>query len=111
MNRKLICVALGFASLSLGAQAANVNAEAAQALVKKNECTKCHALDKKKSGPNYKEVAKKYRGKADAEAKLYKHVTTEPIIKVEDQDEKHKVIKADNDQDIRNVIRWILSLQ
>lgn len=110
MNKRLISAAFGIASLSLGAQAA-VDVEAAKMLMKKNECTKCHSIDKKKSGTTYKEVAKKYQGKSDAEAKLYKHVTTEPIVKVDDREEKHKVIKADRDEDIRNLIRWILSLQ
>jgi cytochrome c len=51
-----------------GAQAAD--AKAAEDLLKKNACTACHAIDKKMVGPGYKEVAAKYRGQKDAEAKL-----------------------------------------
>jgi cytochrome c len=40
------------------------------ALAKKNNCTACHAIDKKVVGPAWAEVAKKYKGQADAEAKL-----------------------------------------
>ena len=43
------------------------DADAAQALLKKSDCFKCHAIDKKKDGPPFKETAKKYKGKADAE--------------------------------------------
>ena len=35
---------------------------AAEALMKKDGCTACHAIDKKLVGPAYKDVAAKYRG-------------------------------------------------
>jgi cytochrome c len=45
-----------------------------EALAKKYNCTACHALDKKMVGPAYKDVAKKYKGQADAPAKLAEKV-------------------------------------
>jgi cytochrome c len=42
----------------------------AQALMKKNNCLSCHSVEKKVVGPAYKDVAAKYKGQADAEAKL-----------------------------------------
>jgi cytochrome c len=54
------------------AQAAD--AKAAEELMKKNVCTACHAIDKKMVGPAYKDVAAKYRGQKDAEAKLVEKV-------------------------------------
>ncbi len=39
-------------------------------LAKKSNCTSCHAIDKKVVGPAWMEVSKKYKGQADAEAKL-----------------------------------------
>ncbi len=39
-------------------------------VAKKNNCTACHAIDKKVVGPAWSAVAKKYQGQADAEAKL-----------------------------------------
>ena len=33
-------------------------------------CNNCHAVDTKKMGPSYKDIAAKYKGKADAEATL-----------------------------------------
>jgi cytochrome c len=43
-------------------------------LLKANACTSCHALDKKLVGPAYKDVAAKYAGQKDAEAKLAEKV-------------------------------------
>lgn len=45
------------------------------ALLKKNNCFACHAMDKKQVGPSFKDVAAKYRGQADAEALLITKVT------------------------------------
>lgn len=45
------------------------------AVAKKNNCTACHAIDKKVVGPAWMEVAKKYKGDATAEAKLITKVS------------------------------------
>ncbi|MCO5101433.1 MAG: c-type cytochrome [Burkholderiaceae bacterium] len=47
-----------------------VTQEQALALMKKHNCSACHAVDKKLVGPSYKEVAAKYKGDPSAEAKL-----------------------------------------
>ncbi len=86
-----------------------VNTEAAEALMKKSNCFKCHSVTAKKDGPAYKSVAEKYRGKADAEEKLYVHLTTNPKIKVDGQEEQHDALKSKDEGEIRNVIRFILS--
>lgn len=39
-------------------------------LAKKNNCTACHAIDKKVVGPAWQDVANKYKGQADAADKL-----------------------------------------
>ncbi|MCX7149720.1 MAG: c-type cytochrome [Rhodocyclales bacterium] len=90
------------------AQAA-VDEEAAQALLKKSDCFKCHAIDKKKDGPSYKEVAKKYMGKADAETKLVKHITLKPMIEIDGKKEEHKAIKSSDAAEIKNAVQWILT--
>jgi cytochrome c len=89
---------------------AAVDADAAQALFKKNECTKCHALDKTKSGPALKKIAAKYLGKADASDKLIKHMTTGPKVKSEDgTEEEHKSIDSKDPVALKNLADWILS--
>lgn len=44
--------------------------DAALQLAQKNNCLACHALDKKLVGPAWIDVAKKYAGDAQAEARL-----------------------------------------
>lgn len=51
-------------------------AHASLQLATQKACIACHAVDKKLVGPSYKEVAAKYKGKKDAEAKL-----TQSILK------------------------------
>jgi cytochrome c len=82
---------------------------AAEALMKKSGCFKCHSVDKKKDGPAYKEVAAKHKGKAGAEDELYKHLTTQPMVKIEGKEEKHAKLKTDDDAQVKNVIQYILS--
>jgi len=94
---------------AVAAQAA-VDAEAAQALMKKSDCFKCHAIDKKKDGPPFKEVAKKYKGKADGQDKLVKHLTSKPMIEIDGKKEEHRDIKSKDAGEISNAVQWILSL-
>jgi cytochrome c len=82
---------------------------AAQALAKKSGCLTCHSVDKKKDAPAFKDVAAKYKGKADAEQKLYTHLTTNPKVKVDGKEEAHDSLKTKNDAEVKNVIGWILS--
>ncbi len=89
--------------------AADSDADAAQALAKKSGCLKCHAIDKKKDAPSYKEVAAKYKGKADTEDKLFKHATTNPKVKVDGKEETHDSPKTKDEKEIRNLVRWILT--
>jgi cytochrome c len=100
----------GIASLALiGTPAFALDADAAQALAKKSNCTKCHAVSAKKEGPPYKETAAKYKGKADAEQKLYTHLTTSPKVKVDGKEEEHTAIKSKDEAEIKNLIAYILS--
>ncbi len=91
-----------------------VDAEAAKTLARQNGCFKCHAVDKKKDGPTYKEVADKYRGKpiAKSEERLITHITTGEKAKFPDgHEEDHKIIKTKDMEQIKNLVNWILSLQ
>ena len=102
----LAAAALGCA-VSANSQAQDVGA--AEALIKKSGCTKCHSVSAKKEGPSFKETAAKYKGKPDAEQKLVTHLTTNPKIKVDGKEELHDSLKTKNDADIKNVIQYILS--
>jgi len=111
-TRTLITTASAAALLTFAASAsADPDAEAAKSLARQNNCFKCHAVDKKKEAPAWRDVAKKYKGKADAEAKLIHHVTSGEKVKFEDgHEEDHKIIKAKSEADIKNLVDWILSL-
>lgn len=78
-------------------------------LAKKHNCTSCHTVDKKLVGPSYADVAKKYKGQADAAAKLEAKVAkggagvwgTMPM-----PPNAPKVPAAD----IKELVKWVLSL-
>ncbi|MCK2088279.1 class I cytochrome c [Thauera aromatica] len=89
---------------------AEVDAAAANALVRKSKCLTCHALDKKKDGPSYKEIAAKYRGDPAAEETLVQHVTVPSKVEVDGKEEEHETLKTKDPEAVGNVVRWILSL-
>lgn len=82
---------------------------AAEALARKSGCFKCHAIDKKKDGPPYKEIAAKWKGKGDAEQKLSAHITSSPKVKIDGKEEEHEQLKSKDPGEVKNVVQWILS--
>jgi cytochrome c len=87
-----------------------VDADAAQALAKKNDCTKCHAVDREKKGPSYKKIAEKYKGNPEGQEKLIKNFTTGPKVKLDDgTEEDHKIINTKDPAAQKNLAGWILS--
>ena len=110
MSRYLqVLSAVCFSCGVVAAQAQTVDVAAAEALAKTSNCTKCHSVDKKKDGPSYKDVAAKYKGKADAEATLTKHITTGPKIKIDGVEEQHQIVKTKDPAAIKNLVVYILS--
>ena len=97
------------ASGGASALAQGHDAAAADASIKANKCTKCHSVDKKKDGPSFKQTASKYKGKADAEAALIKHLTTSPKVKIDGVGEEYTALKGRNEAEARNLARWILA--
>ncbi|MDX1594919.1 MAG: c-type cytochrome [Gammaproteobacteria bacterium] len=83
---------------------------AIQRLARKNDCFKCHAVQREKEGPSWHSVAEKYRDREDARARLYKHLTTAPIIDLQGDPEKHKQLKDLQPGEIRALVDWILTL-
>lgn len=88
-----------------------VDVPAAEALAKKEGCLKCHGVDKAKEAKSMKEIAQKFKGKANADAAILKQITTGARVKLEGGDEdEHKIIKTKDKAAIDNMIAWILSL-
>ena len=98
-------IALLVTAAGLAATPALANEE----LAKKSACTACHAIDKKLVGPAFKDVAAKYKGQKDAEAKLvdkvkkggsgvWGQVPMPPNSSVKDED-------------VKTLVKWILGLK
>jgi len=66
---------------------------------KKAGCLGCHAVDTKKMGPAYKEVAAKFAGKKDTD-----------LVAAIKAAKPHASLKA-SDDDLKSISGWILSLK
>lgn len=88
--------------------AAQVDEDAAVALAKRSGCLKCHSIEKRKKGPSYKEIAVKYKGNPNAEKDVFLHITGNPVVKPDSEDEKHIAPDTKDQNEINNLVRWIL---
>ncbi|MDH3319765.1 MAG: c-type cytochrome [Betaproteobacteria bacterium] len=82
--------------------------QADEALAKQHNCLACHGIDKKVVGPAFKDIAKKYKGQAGAEANLIEKVKKGgsglwgPIPMPPNA--------AVSDADIKKLVEWILKM-
>ena len=109
---KVLAFSIGL-SLIYSSSALAVDADAALSLARQNGCLKCHAVDKHKDGPAYRDVAAKYKDKDHAETvkKLINHITSGEKAKFPDgHEEEHKIIKVKDVAQQTNLIEWVLSL-
>ena len=90
---------IAVAGLSLCALVA-APVQAQEAAAKSAGCLNCHAVDTKKVGPSFKDIAQKYKGQADAEAKLTAALKS---------GKGHPAVKA-SDADIKGALTWVLSM-
>jgi cytochrome c len=90
-------LAMSVAAAIALAAAGTVSAQ--EELAKSSGCLNCHSVDAKKMGPAFKEVAAKYKGKADAEATLTAKIS---------EAKGHPKTKA-KDEDIPKLVKWVLS--
>jgi cytochrome c len=101
MMTRIALAALAAAAVAATPAAANLE------LATKSGCTACHAVDKKVVGPSYKEVAAKYKGDKNAQAKL------EEKVKKGGQGVWGQVPMPPNsfvsDADIKTLVKWVLS--
>lgn len=107
--RPLVSAALLAAGIAATPVEAQVDEDAAVALAKKGNCFKCHAVEKRKKAPSYREIAKKYSGKPDAEKTLYLHITGTPVVQIEEGDEPHAGPPTKDAKELENLIKWVLS--
>jgi cytochrome c len=106
----LACLMLLGAAIST--RALGADAAAADNLLQDSKCFKCHAVQKKKEGPAYRDVAAKFKGDPEAEKKLIHHVTSGEKVKFADgHSEDHKKVKTSNMDEIKNLVAWIQALE
>jgi cytochrome c len=72
---------------------------ASEDMAKANGCLNCHAVDGKKVGPSFKDIAAKYKGKADAEQTLVTKLTS---------GKGHPATKA-SPADVTTLVKWVLA--
>ena len=89
---------------------AATSAQASEELAKKHLCTTCHVVKGTKTiGPTYADVAKKYAGQKDAEAKLIEKV------KKGGQGVWGQIPMPPNaavpDADVKALVKWVLSVK
>lgn len=104
-------VSLGlFSALLMNVTAASaLSDDEVKSLMKKNNCFKCHAENKAKDGPSYKEIAEKNRDKPEIFAKFYKRVTSYEKVEIKGKQEDHEPLKTKDDAEIKAIVNWILT--
>ena len=93
--KSMLIAAAALAAMTMAGAANAATAEDAT----KGGCMTCHAVDTKKMGPSFKDVAAKYKGKADAQASLTK--------KLSDGNGHPKVKPTGAELD--GIVKWVLS--
>ena len=76
-------------------------AGAAEDIIAKEKCSKCHTATTTKKAPSWASIAEKYKGKADAEAKIV------DMLKTGGKDDHNKVTASD--ADLKAVAQIVLS--
>ena len=96
MRKVLIATAagLGIAVFQSAAWAAD-----AEGQLKENGCLNCHAMDTKKVGPSYKDVAAKYKGKSVADAMA--GMKGKPVHK--------SALAKTNDESLKVMLEYVLT--
>ena len=95
MKSILVAVAAAGSLLVAGPASAQDGAELA-----KKSCMGCHAVDTKKAGPAFKDVAAKYKGNKEAEAKLVGALA---------EGKGHPKVNA-SQGDITAMVKWVLAM-
>jgi cytochrome c len=89
------------AAVATVALTGNAMAGAAEDIIAKEKCSKCHTATTTKKGPSWASVAEKYKGKPDAEAKIVE------MLKTGGKDDHNKV--AASDADLKAIAQIVLS--
>ena len=91
-------LAAAFAAIAL---TGNAFAGAAEDIIAKEKCSKCHTATTTKKGPSWASIAEKNKGKPDAEARIVE------MLKTGGKDDHNKV--AASDADLKAIAQIVLS--
>ncbi len=105
---------IALSPLIIAALLSTGNAQSDEALAKSKNCMACHAVDAKRIGPTYKEIARRYGGQKDVEAML-----AVKIIKGSKgawkQELKAELLMPPNarvkPEEAARIVQWILGLK
>ena len=105
---------IALSPLIIAALLSTGNAQGDEALAKSKNCMACHAVDAKRIGPTYKEIARRNGGQKDVEAML-----AEKIIKGSKgawkQELKAELLMPPNARvkpdEAARIVQWILGLK
>jgi cytochrome c len=87
-----------------------IDADAAIKLARSQSCLRCHAVSKRKEGPSYADVAKRYKEDKDAEIIIFQEITQSPRMRMSDgHKEAHRAVQNTSKEQIMNLVRWILA--
>jgi cytochrome c len=89
------------AAITSMALAASAMAGPAEDLIASNKCNKCHTAKSTKKGPSFAAIAEKYKGQADASAKLIE------LLKTGGTDNHDKVVASE--ADLKAIAALVLS--
>jgi cytochrome c len=95
MRSILLTIAASAALATSGAALA----QKAEDLMKTNGCMNCHDVSTKKVGPAFKDIAAKYKGKADAEKNLVAELKA---------GKGHPAVKA-SEAEIATMVKFVLA--
>jgi cytochrome c len=93
--KAIVLAAVAAAALA----SAGLASAADEADAKKAGCLGCHAVDKKKVGPAFKDVSAQFKGKSAADVVAAMHAKG-----------PHKSLKA-SDEELKEIASWILTLK
>ena len=94
---------------AVAAAAFALPAQASQELIKKARCNACHAVDVKRVGPAYRDVAEKYRGQAQAPEQLFEKVRNGGVGTWGQIPMPPHGADKISDGDLKSVVQWILA--
>ncbi|GLU34024.1 c-type cytochrome [Trinickia caryophylli] len=106
---RAVVVGFGVTAVSVGASSVALAGETPDGFViaRNNACLGCHAVDRKLVGPSFLQVAAKYKGDPQGEAKLVKKVKEggAGVWGVIPMPAHPRM----NDNDVKSVVDWVLA--